>query len=128
MGVYLRRAFDIRFLLLRSVYWREGFIREGAFIRSFTALLPLTKVEQKIKCYFHIFALNYFSYVVNKDIVLSRKTRRYFLRIKVMLNFALSSIPKGGKYAPSIYSALKSPILNINDSLTSEEFNAKNRL
>ena len=42
-----------------------------------------------------------------------------------MLKFALSLIPKRGKNAPSIYPALKVPILIRNDSLTSEEPTAK---
>ena len=46
-------------------------------------------------------------------------------RTKVMLNFELSLIPKGGKKAPSIYPALAAPILIRNDSLTSEESKAK---
>ena len=49
------------------------------------------------------------------------------LRTKVMLNFALSLIPKGGKNAPSVCPALKAPILIRNDSLTSEESKAENR-
>ena len=47
------------------------------------------------------------------------------LRTKALLNFALPLIPKGGKNAPSIYPALKAPILIKNDSLTSEESRAK---
>ena len=47
------------------------------------------------------------------------------LRTKAMLNFTLSLIPKGGKNVPSIYPALKTPIVIRNDSLTSEESNAK---
>ena len=50
------------------------------------------------------------------------------LRTKSMLNFAMSLIPKGGKNTPSIYPALKSPILIRNDSLTSEVSKAKNSL
>ena len=49
-------------------------------------------------------------------------------RTKAMLNFALSLIPRGGQNAPFIYPALKAPILIRNDSLTSEETTAKNRL
>ena len=44
-----------------------------------------------------------------------------------MLNSALSSIPKEGKNASSIYPALKVPLLIRNDSLTSEKFKAENR-
>ena len=50
------------------------------------------------------------------------------LRTKAVLNFALSLIAKGGKTAPSIYSALKAPILFRNDSLTSEKSKAKSHL
>ena len=39
------------------------------------------------------------------------------LRTKAMLNFALSLISKGVKNAPSIYRALKAPILIRNYSL-----------
>ena len=42
-----------------------------------------------------------------------------------MLNFALFSLPKGGKNASSIYPALKAPILIRFDSLTSKESKAK---
>ena len=45
-----------------------------------------------------------------------------------MLKLALSLVPKGGKNAPSIYPALKAPILIRNDSLTSKESKAENRL
>ena len=48
------------------------------------------------------------------------------LRTKAMLNFAMSSVPKGGKNIPSIYPPLKAPILIRNDSLTSEESTARN--
>ena len=41
-----------------------------------------------------------------------------------MLNFALSSIPKGSKNASSIYPAFNVPILIRNDSLNSEECKA----
>ena len=44
-----------------------------------------------------------------------------------MLNFALFSLPKGGKNAYSIFPALKAPSLIRNDSLTSEESKAKKR-
>ena len=47
------------------------------------------------------------------------------LRTNAMSNFALFSILEGGKNAPSIYPALKSPILIRNDSMTSEESKAK---
>ena len=50
------------------------------------------------------------------------------LRTKAMLNFALFLIPREAKNAPSIYPALKAPILIRNDSLTSEVSKAKNRL
>ena len=42
-----------------------------------------------------------------------------------MLNFVLSSIPKRGKNAPSIYHAFKALILIRNDSSASEESKAK---
>ena len=42
-----------------------------------------------------------------------------------MFNFALFSIPNGGKIAPSIYSALK---VSRNDRVTSEESKAKSRI
>ena len=45
-----------------------------------------------------------------------------------MLNFALSLIPKGGKNTPSVYPALKAPILIRYDSLTFEESKTKHRL
>ena len=45
-----------------------------------------------------------------------------------MLSYASSLIPKGGKNASSIYPALKLPIFIRNDSLTSEEWKAKNSL
>ena len=48
------------------------------------------------------------------------------LRTNAMLNFELSLILKGGKKAPSIYPALKEPILIRNDSRTSEESKTKN--
>ena len=47
-----------------------------------------------------------------------------FLRTKPVLNFALPLIPN----APSIYPTLKATILIRNNSLTSEESEAKNRL
>ena len=56
------------------------------------------------------------------------KNMTEILGTKTMLNFALSLIPKGGKGAPSIYSALKGSILIKNDSLTFDESKAKNRL
>ena len=49
-------------------------------------------------------------------------------RTKAMLNFALFSILKGGKNVPSIYPALKASILIKSDSITSEDYKAKNRL
>ena len=45
-----------------------------------------------------------------------------------MLNFELSSIPKKAKNAPSLYPALKVPILIRNDGLMSYESKAKTRL
>ena len=42
-----------------------------------------------------------------------------------MLNFALYSMPRGGKNTPFISPALKTPILIRNDSLTSDEFQGK---
>ena len=42
----------------------------------FTIVHQTVKVEKEIKCYLYIFAhdiLEYFSYVVNKDIILQRK-------------------------------------------------------
>ena len=50
------------------------------------------------------------------------------LRTKAMLNFTLSLIPKRDKNAPFIYPSLKAPILIRNESLTSKESTAKNRL
>ena len=50
------------------------------------------------------------------------------LRTKAMLNSALSLIPKISKNAPSVYPALKAPILIGNHSLTSEESKARNCL
>ena len=47
------------------------------------------------------------------------------LRTKTMLNFAMYSVPKGGKNVASIYLALKAPILIRNDILTSEESKAR---
>ena len=47
------------------------------------------------------------------------------LRTKAMLNFALSSISKRGKNAPSIYNTLKASVFIRNDSLTAEESTAK---
>ena len=41
-----------------------------------------------------------------------------------MLNFRLFLIPKGGQNAPSIYPALKAPILIRNGSLISEKSKA----
>ena len=49
------------------------------------------------------------------------------LRKKAMLDFALCSIPKGGKNALSIYHALKAPFLIRNDSSNSGESKAKCR-
>ena len=46
------------------------------------------------------------------------------LTTKGMLNFALSSVPEGGKNASSINPALKAPILIRTYSLTSEKFKA----
>ena len=58
-----------------------------------------------------------------KRLSYGRKHDGYF-EDKAMQNFAFSLIPKGGKNAPSIYSALKAPILIRNDSITSEESKA----
>ena len=57
-----------------------------------------------------------------------KKNMTDILRTKATLNFALSLISNGGKNSPSIYPALKASILIRNDSLTSEESKAKNRL
>ena len=48
------------------------------------------------------------------------------LRTKLVLNFALSLVLKGGKNSTPIYPALKVLSLISNDSLTPEEFKAKN--
>ena len=53
------------------------------------------------------------------------KNMTYILRIKGVLDFALSEIPKGGKNSPFIYPALNASILIRNDSLTSEKSKAK---
>ena len=49
-------------------------------------------------------------------------------RMKEMLNFALSLILNEVKSAPSIYAALKAPILIRNDSITSKESKAEKML
>ena len=56
------------------------------------------------------------------------KSMTDFLRTKAMLNFALSLIPKRDKNTPSVYPALKAPILIRYDSLTFEESKTKHRL
>ena len=50
------------------------------------------------------------------------------LKTKAMLNSALSIIRKEDKNTPSIYSALKAPTLNRNDSLNSVESKVENYL
>ena len=45
-----------------------------------------------------------------------------------MLNFALSSIPKGGKNAPFVSPASEAPILIRNDSLTFKKYLTKHYL
>ena len=79
---------------------------------------------------FYIFADNFLNISVLLQTNLSsyrEKHDGYFVD-KSELNFALSLIPKRGKNAPSIYPALKVPILIRNDSLTSEEPIAKAHL
>ena len=50
------------------------------------------------------------------------------LRTEEMLNFALSSIPKGGKNTTFISPASEASIFNRNDSLTFREYRTKNCL